>query len=111
VELVKDISFGISSGGFEGISNLFFFAHSGLSGKEIGEFIDLSSVGNRSSSLFLDDVVVVTDVVFEVSSSFVKGIFLSGKIEEFLLPESFLLSFPSSISLLGFSDLVLKGGD
>jgi len=64
VELVKNISFGISSGGFEFISSLLFFAHSGLSGKEIGEFINLSSVGDGSSSLFFDDVVVVTNVGF-----------------------------------------------
>jgi hypothetical protein len=64
VELSEDISFSISSGGFEFISNLFFFAHLSLSGEEIGEFINLSSVSDRGSRLFFDDVVVVTDVGF-----------------------------------------------
>lgn len=64
MELLEDISFGISSGGFEFISDLFFFAHLSLSGKEIGEFINLSSVSDGSRSLFFDDVVVVTDVGF-----------------------------------------------
>jgi hypothetical protein len=64
VELSEDISFSISSGGFEFISNLFFFAHLSLSGEEIGEFINLSSVGDGSLSVFFDDVVVVTDGVF-----------------------------------------------
>lgn len=64
MELSEDISFSISSGGFEFISNLFFFAHLSLSGEEIGEFINLSSVSDRGSRLFFDDVVVVTDVGF-----------------------------------------------
>jgi hypothetical protein len=64
VELLEDISFSISSGGFEFISSLLFFAHLSLSLKEIGEFINLSSVGDGSLSVFFDDVVVVTDGVF-----------------------------------------------
>jgi len=64
VELVEDISFGISSGGFEVISDLLFFTHLGLSGEEIGEFINLSSVSDRSSSVFFDDVVVVRNTGF-----------------------------------------------
>ena len=61
MELLEDISFSISSGGFEIVSSLLFFAHLSLSGEEIGEFINLSSVGDRSRSVFFDDVVVVTD--------------------------------------------------
>jgi hypothetical protein len=61
VELLEDISFSISSGGFEFVSSLLFFTHLSLSGEEISEFINLSSVGDRSSSVFFDDVVVVTD--------------------------------------------------
>jgi len=64
VELSEDISFSISSGGFEVISNLFFVTHLSLSGEEIGEFINLSSVGDGSSSVFFDDVVVVRDTGF-----------------------------------------------
>jgi hypothetical protein len=64
VELVKDISFSISSGGFEVISDLFFFTHLSLSGEEIGEFINLSSVSDRSLSVFFDDVVVVRNTGF-----------------------------------------------
>jgi hypothetical protein len=64
VELLEDISFSISSGGFEVISNLLFFTHLSLSSKEIGEFINLSSVGDGSSSVFFDDVVVVTNTGF-----------------------------------------------
>jgi hypothetical protein len=64
VELVKDISFSISSGGFEVISDLFFFTHLGLSGEEIGEFINLSSVSDGSLSVFFDDVVVVRNTGF-----------------------------------------------
>ena len=61
MELLEDISFSISSGGFEFISSLLFFAHLSLSGEEIGEFINLSSVGDGGSSVFLDDVMIVTD--------------------------------------------------
>lgn len=64
MELVKDISFSISSGGFEVISDLFFFTHLGLSGEEIGEFINLSSVSDGSLSVFFDDVVVVRNTGF-----------------------------------------------
>lgn len=64
MELGEDISFGISSGGFEFISGLFFFAHLSLSGEEIGEFINLSSVSDRSSGVFFDDVVVVRNTGF-----------------------------------------------
>jgi hypothetical protein len=64
VELVKEISISISSGGFEVISDLFFFTHLGLSGEEIGEFINLSSVSDGSSSVFFDDVVVVRNTGF-----------------------------------------------
>lgn len=64
MELGEDISFGISSGGFEVISNLFFVTHLGLSGEEIGEFINLSSVSEGSSSVFFDDVVVVRNAGF-----------------------------------------------
>jgi len=64
MELSEDISFSISSGGFEVISNLFFFTHLGLSGEEIGEFINLSSVSDRSSGVFFDDVVVVRNTGF-----------------------------------------------
>ena len=61
MELLEDISFSISSGGFEFISSLLFFTHLSLSGEEIGEFINLSSVGDGGSSVFLDDVMIVTD--------------------------------------------------
>jgi len=61
VELLENISFSISSGGFEFISSLLFFTHLSLSGEEIGEFINLSSVGDGGSSVFLDDVMIVTD--------------------------------------------------
>jgi hypothetical protein len=64
MELSEDISFSISSGGFEVISNLFFVTHSGLSSEEIGEFINLSSVGGGSSGVFFDDVVVVRNTGF-----------------------------------------------
>lgn len=64
MELGEDISFSISSGGFEVISNLFFVTHLGLSGEEIGEFINLSSVSEGSSSVFFDDVVVVRNTGF-----------------------------------------------
>jgi hypothetical protein len=64
MELSEDISFSISSGGFEVISNLFFVTHLGLSSKEIGEFINLSSVGDGSSGVFFDDVVVVRNTGF-----------------------------------------------
>jgi len=61
VELLENISFSISSGGFEFISSLLFFTHLSLSGEEIGEFINLSSVGDGGSSVFFDDVMIVTD--------------------------------------------------
>jgi hypothetical protein len=64
MELSEDISFSISSGGFEVISNLFFVTHCGLSGEEIGEFINLSSVSDRSSGVFFDDVVIVRNTGF-----------------------------------------------
>ena len=61
MELLENISFSISSGGFEFVSSLLFFTHLSLSGEEIGEFINLSSVGDGGSSVFLDDVMIVTD--------------------------------------------------